>query len=83
MPKNTTIENSSRNNLFAMINTWTSILNYTITTITCESITYKRGPSPSASSFRNSPSFSFNGDMRSISNLRHMMSGANPLAAFG
>ncbi|CAH8488710.1 unnamed protein product [Schistosoma rodhaini] len=44
------------------------------------SITYKRGPAPS---FRNSPSFSFNGDMRSISNLRHMMSGANPLAAFG
>ncbi|CAI2723273.1 unnamed protein product [Schistosoma spindalis] len=47
------------------------------------SITYKRGPGPLATSFRNSPSFSFNGDMRSISNLRHMMSGANPLTAFG
>ncbi|VDO87885.1 unnamed protein product [Schistosoma margrebowiei] len=47
------------------------------------SITYKRGPAPLATSFRNSPSFSFNGDMRSISNLRHMMSGANPLTAFG
>ncbi|CAH8438968.1 unnamed protein product [Schistosoma turkestanicum] len=46
--------------------------------------TQKRAPAPSAaSSFRNSPSFSFNGDMRLISNLRHMMSGANPLTAFG
>ncbi|KAK4472807.1 hypothetical protein MN116_004024 [Schistosoma mekongi] len=44
---------------------------------------YKRGPAPLLSSSRHSPSFSFNGDMRLISNLRHMMSGGNPLTAFG
>ncbi|TNN15462.1 hypothetical protein EWB00_001326 [Schistosoma japonicum] len=44
---------------------------------------YKRGPAPLSSSARHSPSFSFNGDMRLLSNLRHMMSGGNPLTAFG
>lgn len=35
------------------------------------------GPDPQ------SPSFSFNGDMRVISKLRRLMANSNPLAAFG
>ncbi|CAH8477926.1 unnamed protein product [Heterobilharzia americana] len=43
----------------------------------------KRAATAVSSSSWHSPSFSFNGDMRFISNLRHMMTGSNPLTAIG